>query len=118
MQGNKFDGAQIAAGRDICINAGTSGSGTAISMHNCRQVQWTVEGTGTISAGSLNVRSAASSANTATGNILDTIDCTTLSGGGTVQGTWPGPIQWMNGDFATPVSGGGSVTLRFNGLLS
>lgn len=116
MQGNKFDGAQDTLSQSL--SAATTGTGTAIPFHNCRQVAWSVEGAGTISGGTVVIESAPTATYAGTWNELDSVTASSLTGGAVYNATTPGPLQWVRGRISSNITGGGTVTVRLNGLLS
>lgn len=102
----------------LSLNAATTGIGTVKPLNDCRQIVWDVEGAGTIAGGTLKIESNANSPSySGTWNELDSIDLTTLSGGKAYHNTYPGMLAFVRARLSINVTGGGSVTVRINGLL-
>ena len=102
----------------ISLNAATTGTGTAISFHDCRQVDWLVVGAGTISGGTIVIECAAAADYAGTWFELDSITASSLTGGAATGGTYPDPPGgFVRARVSFNVTGGGSVTVYLNGLL-
>lgn len=103
----------------ISLNAATAGTGTAIAFNDSRQVNWLVEGAGTLSSGTVIIESAHDAAYAGVWNELDSIDMTTLSGGALYGNTFPAVSGgFVRARISSNIGGGGTVTVRLNGLLS
>ncbi len=101
----------------ISLNAVTTGTGTAIAFNDGRQVNWLVEGAGTIGAGTVVIESAHAHAYAGTWNELDSVDASTLTGGALYGNTFPHvPGGFVRARISSNITGGGSVTVRLNGL--
>lgn len=95
-----------------------TGTGRAIAFNDCRQVNWIVEGSGTISDGTVVIESAHAHDYGGTWNQLDEIDATTLTGGALYGNTFPMvPGGFCRARISDNITGGGSITVRLNGLL-
>lgn len=102
---------------ELSLNAVTTGTGTEHPMNDCRQVGWDVVGAGTISGGTVKIESAPTSSYSGTWNELDSVDASTLTGGAVYHGTYPGPLSFVRARVSSNITGGGSITVRFNGLM-
>lgn len=101
----------------ITLEDATTGTGRAIAFNDCRQVNWLVEGDGTISAGTVVIESAHASDYAGTWNELDSIDASTLTGGKLYGNTFPHvPGGFVRARISSDITGGGNVTVRLNGL--
>jgi hypothetical protein len=101
----------------IALEEATTGTGRAIAFNDCRQVNWLVEGEGTISGGTVIIESAHASDYSGTWNELDSIDASTLSGGKLSGNTFPHvPGGFVRPRISSNITGGGTVTVRLNGL--
>lgn len=103
----------------ISLNAATSGVGKAIAFNDCRQVDWEIEGQGVITAGKVAIGSAHVPDYAGKWNELDLVDVSVLSGGGIIGGSSPMPPGgFVRGEIpiTDPITGGGTITVRFNGL--
>lgn len=101
---------------ELSLNAATTGTGSEKAMNTCRQVGWDVIGAGTIASGTVKIESSPTSGASATWNELDSIDASTLTGGAIYHGTDPGPLAFVRARISANIVGGGSVTVRINGL--
>lgn len=101
------------------LNAVATGTGTAISFHDCRQVSWEVRVNGTASSGGPVIIETNEIAQDYAGvwHELDSVDPTTLTGDDVYHNTYPGPVGWVRGRLSTPVVGGAVVSVPLNGLL-
>jgi hypothetical protein len=115
MTSYKFSPASSAS---ISLNAATTGTGTAIAFNDCRQINWLIEGAGTIGAGTVVIESAHSQDYSGTWNELDSVDAITLSGGKLYGNTFPHvPGGFVRIRISSNITGGGTITGRLNGLL-
>ena len=97
------------------LNAATTGTGRAIPMQECRQIIWTVEGNGTVSAGNVIVETADSLDYAGTWFELDSVAPTT---GAAYTNTYPAASSgFVRARVSSNITGGGSVTVRINGLI-
>lgn len=104
-------------GASISLSAATTGTGKAIPFNDSRQVNWLVEGTGTISVGTVVIESAHAHDYAGTWKELDRIDASTLTGGALDGNTFPMiPGGFARGRIVDNIEGGGNVTVRLNGL--
>lgn len=98
--------------------AATTGTGTAISFHDCRQTSWEVQGTGVISAGTVKIETNDIAQDySGTWHELDSIDASTLTGGAVYHNTYPGPLGWVRSRISSNITGGGNVSTPLNGML-
>ena len=101
----------------ISLNAATTGTGTAIPFNDSRQVNWLVEGAGTIGGGTVVIESAHAHAYAGTWNELDSVDASTLTGGALYGNTFPHvPGGFVRARISSNITGGGTITVRLNGL--
>jgi|SRR5262245_1631421 len=101
----------------LSLNAATTGTGTAINFYDCRQVNWWVEGAGTISGGALVIESARRSTYSGTWHEIDAITASDLTGGKGYGGTFPFvPGGYLRARITSNITGGGTVTVYLNGL--
>ena len=114
-------GLKFCVGDDsnISLNAVTTGTGQAVSLHDCRQYGCTLTGSGTVTGGVVVLETALTQDYSGTWNELDSIDFSvTPLTDKTYQNSGPagygGFYRWR---VASNVTGGGSVTGRVNGLL-
>lgn len=103
----------------ISLNEATAeAAGVALPFNDCRQVNWLCEGEGVIDGGVVIIESAHASDYSGTWNELDSIEAVTLTGGELYGDTYPMPPgAFVRGRIAEEITGGGSVTVRINGLL-
>jgi hypothetical protein len=102
----------------ISLNLATTGTGIAIAFNDSRQVNWLVEGAGTIGSGTVVIESAHANDYSGTWNELDTVDASTLSGGKLYGNTFPHvPGGFVRARISSNIVGGGTVTVRLNGLM-
>lgn len=100
------------------LDAATTGTGTVVAFNDCRQIFWTVEGAGTISGGTVVIESAASADYAGTWNELDSVTASSLTGGAAYTNTTPATGGgFVRARITFDITGGGSVTVRLNGLL-
>lgn len=103
----------------ISLNGVTAvGAGSAIAFNDSRQVNWLVEGVGTIASGTVVIESAHAADYSGTWNELDSIDASTLTGNKLYGNTFPHvPGGFVRARVSVEIAGGGTVTVRLNGLL-
>jgi hypothetical protein len=98
------------------LNAATTGTGRAIPMQECRQIIWTVEGNGTISGGNVIIETADSQSYAGTWYELDSVAPTS---GAAYTNTYPAASSgFVRARVSSNITGGGSVTVRINGLIA
>jgi hypothetical protein len=101
----------------ISLEEVTTGTGRAIAFNDCRQVNWLVEGQGTISGGTVIIESAHASDYAGDWNELDSIDASTLTGDALYGNTFPHvPGGFVRARISSDITGGGNITVRLNGL--
>jgi hypothetical protein len=94
-------------------------SGTAIPLNDCRQTEWVVEGSGTISSGTVVIESSDDPSYTGTWNQLDSITASSLTGGALYSDTVPmAGGGFVRGRITVEIGGGGNISVRINGLLN
>lgn len=103
---------------NISLNAATSGTGTAIALHDCRQYAGHLTGTGTVTGGVVVFESAPTQDYSGTWNELDSIDFSVAPlTDKTYQNSGPGGYggfyRWR---ITSAVTGGGTITARVNGI--
>lgn len=102
----------------VSLSAATSGTGSVKAFNDCRQVNWIAEGSSTIDGGVVKIECAASASYSGTWHELDSIDAITLTGGAAYGNTFPMvPGGFVRARISSSITGGGSVTVRLNGLL-
>ncbi len=102
----------------VSLSAATSGTGTVKAFNDCRQVNWIVEGSGTIDGGVVKIECAASVDYSGTWHELDSIDAADLTGGKAYGNTFPMPPGgFLRIRISSAITGGGNITGRLNGLL-
>lgn len=119
MPGSKFDGANINSGRSII--AGTTGVGTAIAFHDCKQIFWTTQPSAVPLTGIIVIE--ANMDPTATNGwwqheVIDVAFLGSSGASGSTQGAGSTPPlggPWFRANITTPIVGG-NVTVFFNGL--
>ncbi len=114
MQGTKFRPGEDA---ELSLSAATTGTGTEKAFNDCRQVAWDLIGAGTISGGTVKIESAPTSGYAGTWNELDSFDATAVTGGATLHNNYPGPLAFVRARVSSNITGGGTISVRFNGLL-
>lgn len=116
MTGMKY---RPGATDNVSLSAVTTGTGTAIALQDCRQVSWTVKGAGTVSGGIVKIESADTSDYSGTWNELDSLDFSSAAlTDKEYQGTYPGSVGgFFRARVSSNVTGGGTITASFNGLL-
>jgi hypothetical protein len=104
---------------ELSLNAATAvGAGKSKAFNDCRQTNWLVEGSGTISSGTVVIESAHAHDYAGTWNEIDSVDASTLSGNKLYGNTFPHvPGGFVRGRISAEIQGGGSITVRLNGLL-
>jgi hypothetical protein len=102
----------------ISLNAVTAaGAGKAIAFNDTSQVNWLVQGTGTISSGTVVIESAHAYDYSGTWKELDSIDASTLTGGALDGNTFPVvPGGFVRARVSVQIQGGGNITAYLNGL--
>lgn len=102
----------------ISLNAVTAvGAGRAIPFNDTSQVNWLVQGTGTINSGTVVIESAHAYDYSGTWKELDSIDASTLSGGKLDGNTFPVvPGGFCRARVSVEIAGGGNITAYLNGL--
>lgn len=119
MQGLKFT---PATGWAVSIAAGSTSaaSGTAIALHDCREVAYTITGTGTVTGGVVVFESSDDATYTGTWMQIDTIDFSSQT---LTDAKWQAPPfpAGLGGFYrlriSSDVTGGGSIKGTINGLL-
>lgn|SRR5262245_55354289 len=108
-----------ASSASLSLNGATAvGGGAAIAFNDCRQVNWLVEGVGTISSGTVLIESAHAQDYSGTWNELDSVDASTVSGGKLYGNTFPHvPGGFVRARVSVEIQGGGQIIVRLNGLL-
>jgi len=102
----------------ISLNGATTGTGSVKAFNDSRQVNWIVEGSGTINGGVVKIECAASQDYAGTWHELDSIDAAMLTGGAAYGNTFPFcPGGFVRGRISSAITGGGAITVRLNGLL-
>jgi len=104
---------------NISLNALTTGTGAAIAMQDCRQVTWTVKGDGTVSGGTVKIECADTQDYAGTWYELDSLDLSSpVLTDSQYQGSYPGGVGgFFRARVSSNVTGGGTITASFNGLL-
>lgn len=80
-------------------------------------MQWTTTTSGTISGGTIVIEHSPVADYAGTWNQLDSFSATDADTGAAGYGSFPGPIGFMRARITSNITGGGSVTVRLNGLL-
>ncbi len=119
MQGLKFT---AGTGWAISLPAGSisAASGTVIALHDCRQVAYTLTGSGTVTGGVVVFESSDDASYTGTWMQIDTIDFSTQA---LTNAKWQAPPfpAGLGGFYrlriSSDVTGTGSITGTINGLL-
>lgn len=103
--------------KQLLQDAATTGNGNAVDVKGiCRELAFFVDGTGTISAGTLQIEEARSTAYAGTWSPLATaLDLTTLSGTKATVVRVTGVFQAVRARLTADVTGGGSVTVEVVG---
>jgi hypothetical protein len=102
----------------ISLNGVTTGTGTVKAFNDCRQVNWIIEGSGTIDGGVIKIECAASVDYSGTWHELDSVNAVDLTGGGAYGNTFPMvPGGFVRARISENITGGGTVVVRLNGLL-
>lgn len=97
------------------LSAATTGTGRAIPMQECRQIIWTVEGTGTVTGGTVKIETADSKDYAGTWYELDSLSPTSDAA---LAGTYPAASSgFVRARISSNITGGGTVTVRINGLI-
>lgn len=115
MIGYKF---RPGSDAEISLDEVTTGTGSPKAFNDSRQINWLVEGSGTISGGVVKIESAHDQSYAGLWNELDSVDASTLSGGALYGNTFPMPPGgFVRARISSNITGGGNVTVRLNGLL-
>ena len=102
----------------ISLNGVASGTGTVKPFNDCRQVNWIMEFAGTINGGVVKIECAASQDYSGTWHELDSINAADYTGGAAYGNTFPMvPGGFVRARISSNITGGGTVTVRLNGLL-
>lgn len=103
---------------ELSLNSVTAvGAGKPKAFNDCRQTNWLVEGSGTISSGTVIIESAHAFDYAGVWNLLDTVDASTLSGGALYGNTFPHiPGGFARARVSVQIQGGGQISVRLNGL--
>lgn len=112
MVGYKFKPAQPEA---ASLTAVTTGTGRAIPMQDCRYTVWTVEGSGTITGGTVLIETADTMDYAGTWHALDTVSA---AAGAYNKGIDAAGAGFIRARVSSNVTGGGNITVRINGLLA
>lgn len=114
MQGLKF-----TAGAVSIAASSTSGTGSAIALHDCRQVAYTLRGTGTVTGGVVKFESSLTGDYSGTWNVVGSVDfSSTPLTNSQAQGTFAaGTGGFYRLRISSNVTGGGSIEGLINGLL-
>lgn len=99
------------------LDAATTGTGTVKALNHCRQVEWRIDYSGTVSGGTIVIEYAHSGDYAGTWSLLDTITAANLSAGTEGFGTYPGLCPFVRARVTSNITGGGNITARINGLL-
>lgn len=111
----KFSPASGTGNRSL--NAATTGTGLAISFHDCRQLTWSTTYAGSApTTGTILIEQAPSASYAGTWNLLDSIDCSLLATGAAGFGTYPGQTGFVRARFT--VDSDQPVSVDLNGLLN
>lgn len=106
---------------EISLSTSTSGTGTAIPLNDCRQTEWNTEYSGTITGGTIIVECASTPTFAGTWKQLDSFLAVDVVAGTAGMGTFPGSpggFTRFRVDSGSPITGGGTITGRVNGLLN
>lgn len=97
------------------LSAATTGTGAAISFHDCRQVSWSTTYPGTApTTGTVLIEQSPDASFAGTWNQLASIDCSQLSAGTDGYGTYPGQTGFVRARFT--VDADQAITVELNGL--
>lgn len=119
MQGLKFT---PATGWAVSLPAGSiaAASGTVVALHDCREVAYTLTGSGTVTGGVVKFESSDEADYAGTWMEIDSIDFSTQALTGAKWQAPPFPAG-LGGFYrlriSSDVTGGGSITGKINGLL-
>lgn len=103
---------------ELSLDTVTTGTGSVKALNDCRQCNWLFVGAGTISGGTVKIESAAAPDYAGTWNELDSLTAADLTGGAASGGTYPMPPGgFVRARVSSNITGGGTVTVRINGLL-
>lgn len=98
------------------LSAATTGTGEPLATNSCKQATWSVETSGTVSAGTIVIEQASSRSYAGTWYLLDTIDAANAAAGTEGYGTFPGVVDFVRARITSNITGGGTVTVYLNGL--
>lgn len=102
----------------ISLNGVTTGTGSVKAFNDSRQVNWLVEGSGTIDGGTVIIESAHAQDYSGTWNELDSINAVDLTGNKLYGNTFPHvPGGFVRARIGSNITGGGTISVRLNGLL-
>ena len=103
---------------NISLNGVTTGTGTPIAMQDCRQISWTVKGVGIVTGGTVKIECADTQDYSGAWMELDSLDLSSpVLTDSLYQSTYPGSVGgFFRGRVSSDVTGGGTVTVSFNGL--
>jgi hypothetical protein len=102
----------------ISLNQVTTGTGEPKAFNDCRQVNWLIQGEGTINGGTVIIECAHASDYSGTWKELETVDATLVDGNKLEGNTFPMvPGGFVRGRIGSNITGGGTITVRLNGLL-
>ncbi len=99
------------------LSAVTTGTGKAVAVNDCRQVEWfvTYVSGSAPTTGTVLIEHALTVDYAGVWNQLDSIDCSALSAGTAGFGTFPGPIGFMRARITDNTDQ--AITAYINGLL-
>lgn len=101
----------------VTLSAVTTGTGTAIAFNDCGRLLYVVEGTGTISGGTILIESADTANYAGTWIQLASISASSLTGGAAAGDNLNAPPgTFVRGRISSNITGGGTVTVRLNGI--
>lgn len=98
------------------LSAATTGTGKSFAANSCKQATWTTVCDGTVSGGTILIEQASSTDYAGTWYLLDTITAANASSGTEGYGTFPGVVAFIRARISSDITGGGSVSVYFNGL--
>lgn len=111
----KFSPASGTGNRSL--SAATTGTGSVVPFHDCRQVSWQTTYAGTApTTCTIIIEQAPSASYAGTWNQLASIDCSALVLGTDGFGTYPGEIGFVRARFS--VDSDQPVSVDLNGLLN
>lgn len=98
------------------LSAATTGTGRVIALNSCKQATWTTVPDGTVSGGTIVIEQASTPDYAGTWYLLDTIDAANAAAGTEGYGTFPGVVAFARARISSDITGGGTVSVYFNGL--